>query len=799
MDRGDGQSAAPARDGVALLLASAGVTAYQLSLMQLFAYVQWYHFAYMMVSLALLGFGASGVALTLGWRAFRRRPRATIRVAWLLAGLGMPGVLALMGHDWLRFDVYLLFVEGGQWPRSIGSTLLLFGPFFAAALGIGGLLTSRADAAPKLYCADLLGSGAGGALGIALAELVLPGRGAGICGLCLMAASAVLPGAPAKRAWRWARFAAPAAAAVVCVWPPQWDVSQFKSLSQALDTPGAEVAAERPSAQGIAQRVKAPTLHTAPGLSLNYAGEVPPGDTIFVDGHRVGALQPLAFSGRVWEEATTEARAYDLRPRPERALLLAPGGASPFRLAFAREAGEVAAVAPHPVVASWLREALAASGRANWRLRVRSPRVALEGAGDSFDLIRFPDVGQFHGGVGLGSLGANFLLTTEAFREGLRRLSPDGLLVVNAWLDFPTRKPLRLLNTLMAAARAAGWERPGRHLAAIRGWSAMTFMLSARPLRADELDRLAEACERWAFDPLWLGGRENIGRERHHAIESRALFALTDAIVRGDPEGKIADYPFALEPATDERPFFSQFLRLRSLSALERAFGRRTIPFFELGTWILVATLGLLAVFASCFVIAPLLFRRLASPGRGATVAYFAALGLGFLFVEIALMQVFHLIWGNPILAAGGTIGGMLAFSGWGSLASRKCAPGGRLPPALGLGVCLLLLFAAFGLTALARWLAGAGPELRYPAAVALLAAFSFPLGFFLPTGLRLLERRRPDHLPWAWAINGSFSVIASPLALLACVLGGFDHALAAAAACYGIAALALRRLRVAR
>ncbi len=784
------------RSPVTLFCASAGVTAYQLTLMQLFSYVHWYHFAYMMISLALLGFGASGTFLTFGWKAFQKHAQGIIGGSLLLAAMAMPGVLLLLNQDWLGFDLYLLFVEPAQWIRLVAAVFLLFLPFFFSALALGGILTTQAEEAPRNYFADLTGSAAGAFSGILLTTALMPGHAASFCGLLPVVAAFVWAGKPIRlRTWR-----IPGLIVVVflLLFPQHWEVSQFKELGRVLEMPRARLVEEEPGVRGVVHKVDAPTLHTAPGLSLNYTGSIPGGKSVFVDGMPYGSLQDITLSGAVWERATTRALGYQLAPEPESVLLLSTDGTSSLRLALFGKAAEILAFEPHYVVENWIHERLlkASPKETRFELQTLSPRVGLERSEGAFDLIQYPAVGSFHGGVGMQAIHSDFLLTRESFATAIRRLSEKGVLVVPCWLDFPERKPLRLLNTLLAGARKAGIADPSDHLAIIRSWGAMTFLFSARPLGEAGQETLLQACEEWAFDPLWLGGREDLPRERHHQLESRTLFRMTDDIIKGQGDRRTGAYPFAIEAATDERPFFSQFLRLQSLGAIKEAFGQRSLPFIELGSFLLLVTLGILLLFAFLFILLPLPFHRLRTKGRASTVFYFAGLGLGFLFVEIIFMQVFQLVWGSPLLAAGGTIAGMLLFSGIGALVSRQFDPEGPFLPLLFAALCLLLLASAFALVPLARAIAPLDTFWRILFAFVLLALVSFPLGFFFPSGLRLLQARRPDHLPWAWGINGSFSVISSPLALIACVFFGFPAALLLATAFYLTAALAFLRLR---
>jgi len=766
---------------LALILGSAGITAFQIGLMRLFSFVHWYHFAYMMVSLALLGFGASGAALTWSRRLWAGAPETAAGVCLAAGGLGMPLAAALLAWKPLQFDLYLLFVEPAQLARFALATFLLFLPFLAGAMAIGMLLAHRAREAGSHYFANLLGTAAGGALGLALAVSFLPGRLPALSGLPLLLGALPLLRRRTGRLWT---LAATAAAVAAAVWPPAWKPSSFKSLSKVMDLPDAAILDVEPGVQGLTHLVEAPALHPAPGLSLDYRAGLPQGPAFFADGDYYGMLLPPVAPGEeAWESATTEALPYWLRQSaPQRVLSLGAEGSSPLRLALHHGAEAVVAVDRHRaalerIEAAWAGEPSAASVD----FRAQSPRVALARAEGSFDLVRFPVVGSFHGGVGLGSLGADFLLTQEAVALAWSRLDEDGALAATAWIDYPERAPLRLLNLLVAGAREAGAAEPERHIAAVRSWGAVTFVLNKRPLDDGQVERARSLCERWAFDPLWLGGRPLPDRERFHQLESRTLFAMADAILAGDRAAAEA-YPFALAAPTDDRPFFYQFLRPRGTDAALEAFAARSLPFVELGSFVLLATLLLLALLATAFILAPALLLIAQAKGKTGPGLYFGALGLGYLAIEIVLMQTFHLVWGDPILSAGGTIAGMLLFSGLGSLASGRLPATPRAMRACGGAVAALLALAALA-------------ALPYPLSLLLLAALATPMGGLFPLGLRKLSDREPRLVPWAWGVNGALSVVSSPLALLASIASGYSSVLLAAAACYAIALLAAKRV----
>jgi SAM-dependent methyltransferase len=768
---------------LAIALGSAGVVGYQIALMRLFSFAQWYHFASLMVSLALLGFAGSGTVLTWGRRFWEKDAEQASGTALLIGGISMPAVTALLGWGPLRFDLYLLFVEAREVWKLFLSGILLFVPFLASATGIGGLLSSAAERSAHRYGASLLGAAVGGFGLLAGATFLTPARMTVAAGLLTLLGAAGL--------FRRRRVPALLFALLVVggIWIPALPPSQFKDLSQVEAFPEARTLAVESGIEGMVHVLDAPALHSAPGLSLQYTGEIPRGPSLFVDAALYGTLHPVPEKDdEIWEEATTEALPYWLRAGSQRVLLLGLEGGAPLRLAYQQGATTIAAVDPHPAVSRRLEEIWRAVPEVSVDFHVAALRVALmrepEGA---WDLIRFPTVGAFHGGEGLQALGVEFLLTTDAIQTAWQRLAPQGLLVVSAWMDYPERKPLRLLNLLHRSARELGIEDPTAHLAIVRGWGMLTIVLRKEPLSATDGAQVLAGCTQWGFDPLCLGPFRDFDRQQYHVLEEPVLFDLSDAILRNET-ATVAAYPFALDPPTDARPFFSQFLRWRSHEILIGDRAVALLPFFELGSLFLLIATGLFIVLGAGLVLLALRAMPSGTPGKRSTALYFGSLGLGFMAVEIVLMHLYHLIWGDPILAAGGTIGGILLFSGLGSLASGRCASGRTSITVLAGVLALLLLAAAFFLFPLARTLGELPAAVRYPLSLLLLAVLSFPLGGMFPLGFRSLQQRQPALLGWAWGVNGATSVVGAPLVLLLALGWGFDGVLLLAALAYTVA-----------
>jgi hypothetical protein len=255
----------------------------------------------------------------------------------------------------------------------------------------------------------------------------------------------------------------------------------------------------------------------------------------------------------------------------------------------------------------------------------------------------------------------------------------------------------------------------------------------------------------------------------------------------------LAVYPLDESSTTDDRPFFFHTTRLRD--QMQVAFGRSML--FGNGLSALMTLMAISAALVVIFVIGPLIIGG-ERPGAGwaGWLAYFGALGAGFMLLEVALLQRFVLLLGHPVYSLTVTLFSLLLGTGVGSLISRRIAPDRvrDLTVRALVGVAFVALAAAFGLARLVD--IGIPWELpvRIAFAVALITPVGILLGMPLPGGMRLLAANRADIIPWGWGINGAFSVVGATLAVFIAMNWGFSVTLMSAGAVYLLAALTLWR-----
>lgn len=794
---------------IALLLISAATLALQVVLTRFFALAQGSHLAFMAVSLALLGSGASGTYLSLR-RVDPAGLRRLVGQGAILFSLAVPA--AYLAINYLPFDAYRLAWEPVQWLWLTLYYLALTVPFFFSGLVIGAALAATPGRAGPTYAANLLGSALGPPLALpALAAVGGPGTVFMCALLGWLAASSInwfgRPFRPLARKGLPAAIYLLVTALLVLLMlkpPDVFDVrlNPYKTLSQALLYPGSDIVFSEWNAFSRVDVIRSEGIRSAPGLSFAYPGQIPPQLGLVVDGDN---LSPITHpEDPAFIQYLPLALAFQLRPNAQ-VLILEPGGGLPVLAALQSGAGPVTVVHANPTVARVVGQEFADfSGNLYTNPRVTvvidAPRSFLRRTTQQFDLILLPLTDSFHPvTAGAYSLNEDYRYTVEAFSDALSRLTPQGLLVAERWLQVPPTESLRLWGTAVEALNRLGLPAPGEHLLALRSLQTSLIIAARSPLLEQDIITSRRFAREMQFDPIWLPDITPEETNRFSVLAESVYYnTFAGLLVAPNPDLFFAGYPYAVAPPTDNHPYFFHFFKWSQTPEILQTLGKTWQPFGGTGYLVLMVLLGLVLVLSAVLILLPLLWRRRghkAQPeaGRagspGAYLLYFALLGLGFLLVEIPLLQQFILYLGQPAYAFAIVTSAILLASGVGSgyLSGRL-----SLRLALPLIVVLALLYplllpALFNITL----------QLPFLGRVVVTVVALFPLGLLLgvpfPRGLALVEQTVPGLTPWAWAVNGCASVISAVLAAIISLTWGFSAVLWGAATAYGLAGIIIR------
>ncbi len=546
-----------ARLGWATFFVAAGVLGFEISLMRVLLAASWHHFAFLVISVALLGFGASGTVLSIlrSWVV----PRSEGVFSWLTlsAAASIPICIGLAQHipAEARFAPSLMWQQIGYW---LAYWALLGIPFLLGAGAIGLALMTAGQNLPRIYAANLLGSAAGVVLATVSMSFVPPAWLAPLMsGLILigviplrtrprrvpppdapsLAQQGVGEGGMSNSEYRVANENDPDGASPFAIRNSLFAIRKWIACVGiilaylAIDRPhvrvdpykyGAYVA--RLTRQGAATRVAArygpravvqayrgDAFHDLPFLSGPVA---PPSITVLVaDGHYAGSvLEVDTPAAAAVVDHTVMAFPYTLIAPGSRVLLLGETGGGNVWLARRHHAASIRVVQPDANIVALHRGPLRQLGGAAWDapgvlIETAQPRHFVQHSSERFDLIQLVTLeSSAAGSGGMGGLGQDHLITVEGIAACLERLSNDGLLAVTRGIQTPPRDNLKLLTTFTAALRETGVVSPGDHMAIVRDFLGVCTMVKASPWTSLQVGRIRRMCAERELTPVWFPG-----------------------------------------------------------------------------------------------------------------------------------------------------------------------------------------------------------------------------------------------------------------------------------------------------
>jgi spermidine synthase len=803
-----------ARAGARLLaavgLVSAAVLGFEISLMRMLLVASWHHFAFLVISVALLGFGASGTVLLAGRARALRAGEPLLFALIVAAGVAMPISAGLVQRIPVEARLAPAGLAGqvGWW---IAYWAVLTVPFLLGACAIGLALMLAPRRSGVVYGANLIGSAAGALLAPAAMRALPPELLPAAAGLVAFGGAAVLVTSP-RRAGALVACAA-AAALWLHVDRPHIRMDPFKygaHIQRLMDQGSVYRNGVRYGPRATVAGYSGGVLHDLPFLA---PGRTPPPLSVLVaDGHLAGSVLNVASpEAAAVVDGMLMAFAHALAAPTGRVALLGETGGVDVWLAIRRGATEVHVVQPDANVPALLRQSMAAVGggfidRPEVRLHVADPRHFVEHAPGPFDLVQLVGLeSSAAGSGGIGGLGQDYLVTVQGLAACLDCAGPDGVVTVTRGIQTPPRDNVKLLATIVEALRRRGVTAPRHHVVIVRDFLAVCTVVRRSPWSPADLARAEALCRAMQLTPVWIEGLDPGALNRPDALEpapdgvgdlyhyaARRLFAE-------DRDAFIDGWRWDVRPPTDDRPYFGDFCRLASLRALRDAYGDAWLARTEAAFLFVLAAIAIVGLAGAAATLGPLpLLAGAPRGGRRATAVYFGGLGLGYLLLEMTWLSRMTLLVGDPVQAAAVTISGFLLFSGLGSLASQRLGahPIATVRRAI-VAVLVLGLVETAVLPSLATGLGGLPTWARFSAALLLIAPPAVAMGFPMPMGLRRLDGG--PLVPWAWGTNGFASVLAAPLAVATAMTWGY-HVVAGLALCaYAVAGLGFARLPAAR
>ncbi len=774
---------------LSVALTSALALAYEILLMKLFGIIQWHHFAYMIISLALLGYGASGTFLVLAReRLLKYFPYAYVGNILLFA---LSSILCFIVAQQIPFNPLELLWERTQLFGLFGLYLLLALPFFFVANAIGLVFIQYKTDISGLYGSDLFGAGLGSLGILILFYLFFPESILQLIAFLGLLSSVIATREVALRSNAvLLLFAVVLFSILFFGRESTLKMNVYKDLSQTLQISGTKIIEERSSPLGMLSVVQSPEVpfRYIPGLSM--ASDVEPLEQlgIFTNGDGMSAISkyPEKLEELGYLDFQTSSLAYHLGD-PDKVLILGAGGGSEILQALYNKVESIDAIEIDPQMVDLVGTKFAEfSGniyaRKGVTVHTAEARGFIASSKEKYDLIQMSMVDSFGASsAGLQSLSENYLYTVEAFQLYLRHLKPDGYLSLTRWLKLPPRDTLKLFATAITALEKNGVEDPKKHLVLIRGLQTSTLIIKNGIFSSAEIKELKRFCDERFFDTAYYDGLAKSGVNRYNILDRHYFFEGTQALLE-HREQYFSDYKFDIRPATDDRPYFYHFFKWKTLGEIFALRGMGGLHLLEWGYLVLIASL-LQAIIASIvLILLPLMWYRKAEKSRIATskkrvLVYFFALGLSFLFLEIYFIQRFILFLSHPIYTIAVVLGSFLIFAGLGSSYSKRLGTLKGYSKSARYGIVGIFLFGLFYVLTLDHifsFLLTQTDSIKIVASVVLIAPLSFAMGMPFPMGLSELGRHSESLIPWAWGVNGCASVISAVATTLVAMHFGF-------------------------
>ena len=769
-----------------LALTSFAALLLELALTRLFSVVLFYHFAFLAISIALLGLGAGGVF------AYLLKPRlAATDTRNLAADLCMKNSIVVFVVLLIILHVKVaLWVSWGNFARLTVIYLAAAVPFFLTGLLFAVVFARETRRIPRLYGADLCG----GALAcLAVVPLL---NWVGGPNVILIAAAAM---AAAGTIWAPSRLlrrnTALLALALLALTGANYsgrliDIVQAKGISRSRSW------------------VEFSRWNALSRVEVDRQGEA---KAIVIDADASTYIMnaDLAhWQGTVWEHnlmSAPPALANVLRPHGEFAII-GPGGGVDVLRAVANGSPSVTGIEINPIIATTIMRGRYADyaqhlyDRPDVHIHVTDGRSFLRSSPQHFDVVQMTLVDTWAStAAGAFALSENNLYTVEAFREYFDHLKPDGMIAITRWEFQHPREALRVVAVAMEALHRLGVANPARNFIVASQGSLdedgipVVVLAKKTPFTPAEETAVITHFDHYSeLDPLYLP-----------SDPGQNPFA--DLIASNDPYAFARGYAYNVAPVTDNAPFF--FFTLKPAQILGEKGLRDGIDWkVNLGVLVLLLVLVISLVAVLAFLVLPLALKSRKSRQSPLPLLYFVAVGLGYIMVEIAFIQRFVLFLGHPTYALTVVIFLLMLSSGAGSLFSRIWLPRTDLCWVPLILVIATLLADIFFLPSRLAALVGMDFGYRLLVSGVLLIPLGFIMGMPFPTGLRALAALPAPEFPsgpgasdnsveWAWAMNAAASVLGSVLAMVIAIQFGLTATLTSGAAAYLLALLLMPAL----
>jgi predicted membrane-bound spermidine synthase len=773
----------------------------EVNITRIFSVTLWYYFGFLAISLALLGIAAAGVLCYV----FAKRlighnyAKHLIRFSVLFA-LFTP--LAIYFHLNMDLSRFSLFSTGFYLILGV-QLLLLFISFFLAAMCITIALFRYSAKISTIYFSDLVGASLGCLI---VVPLLFHFSAPSITFVASIFACLAALAFSIELKLRWVKVLVGVLAVIfiaLLLTNDRWGLLKVVTIkSYSADTP------QEREINKVFEKWS-PVSRVAVFAPRNKTYEDQKYQTMRVTNDAGAPTLLYRFDGDYskvgYLKADSRQIVHHLKPNAD-VLIIGSGGGVDVFSSLLFNPKKITSVEINPVIGKLVTEIYADYiGRIfedpRVTLHINEGRNFVAGSKDLYDIIQITMIDSWAAAAsGAYLFNENTLYTYEAVRDYYTHLKEDGVLSITRY--FYWDEALRLSNIFIQYLIDNGVDDIEKRLIVVveseRKYRRATVLLKKGVFIPDEISAAVNTAKQYGYSVVYAPqtSKENLDS----SANSNTFRTLIDpkAYSQKSREDFIKSYPKNINPPTDNRPFFFFMRYFRDIfrsDPEDHAARRIALPLLY-GMFISFGVIGILTIFLPLYLSRSAEIRRIQY--RLHSLIYFVGLGIGFMLIEISLIQRLTVFLGHPTYSFVVVLATLLLSSGIGSMVSGIWAPGSAPRKLLTvlviiLGIILIYILFLYDSFTAFMWLS---KPVRILISVVLIIPPGFFMGMCFPMGIQIVRKFHEHLVPWAWGVNGAFSVFASIFSLVIALNFGFKAMMGVGLAFYGVAYIVTYTLR---
>ena len=798
---------------ISLFLISFSIFFYQVCLLRIISVSDYYHFAFLIVSVALLGFGISGSFLY--FFIYRLKSPELIKLFFAFS-FSLSIFVSFILINQIPFDSFKIAWEIKQIFYLAAYYFFLLLPFFFGGSFIGYILHSQ-EKPGITYFYNLIGSALGAITFIFLVPLL------GKTGIIVTASLIGITATFFLLSKKYFKIFLSLSlvflifmTAMLLFYPKAFEIrmSPYKSLPTVLRYPDSKIILNKENPYSVLDVVDSQSIRSAPGISLKY-DKVPPKQLgLTIDGDNLSAITEVKGDIKSLDflNYLPQMLIFESKPEPGNILIIEPGGGLDIlgALYFTGEnegkvissdvenKSNIFVTQNNNLIVDLLKNEKNISqfsgnlyNRDNVFIYETSSRNFVKITRDKFDLIIVSLSDSFHPiSSGAYSLNEDYLYTVESITELIKVLNEDGVLAITRWVQFPPSEGLKIISTLSESSTRLGINDLTEKVFAFRSWSTLTTLFKKDGFGSEDINLLKKRLNELNFDVVYYSGAKSDETNIYNQFDKPYYYDFFKKIVESSKQERDAfytDYYFNIKPSTDNNPYFYNYFKFRQIPDIIKFFGKSTQPFGGGGYLILLIALVIAIALSFLLIFLPLRLKKINISFKKdfKFLSYFFVIGFGFFFIELPFIQKFILILGKPAYSLAVILFSLMLSAGLGSFVSTKFDI--KLKWVILVLVIYIILFIA-GFRFVEDFIISRTLWQRFLYTVLLVIPLGFFMGMPFPKGIAAVKEKRDEITPWVWAINGCASVIGCIAAVILSIHLGFLVVIAISAMMYALA-----------